>query len=169
LLKKIDYLIIVVDCKPLFFRSVHSQGYNCVTCKKNIKEWRNFQRHITDIHGEAPQVPCSYCKFKSKRKNDLRNHVQRIHGKSLDRVESLLSELLSPFVNEMTNTNDTVECENDLYLNTTCGDNTEPTEQVEDEVVVVEKDEECGQDHDTTSQTSSTASQVSQSRWSGAI
>ena len=76
-------------------------------------------------------------------------------------------KVIDTFVNEMSNINDRVECGNDLSLNTTFVDNTELTEYVEDEVV--QKAEECEKDHDTASQISSTACQVSQSKWSGAI
>ena len=76
------------------------QGYNCVHCKKTINEWKNFQRHMKETHGNHTTFSCSYCPYGTKRRHDLGGHIKRIHRNSLIIADALLTELLSVVFNE---------------------------------------------------------------------
>ena len=79
-------------------RSVHfqgSHGYNCVSCEKSFKAWKNFKRHNEEIHGKPSFFNCSLCPFKSKRRYDLLRHQKGKHrSKNSKFVSSLLDKLL---------------------------------------------------------------------------
>ena len=80
------------------FRTHHvkpGNGYSCIHCKKTMNDWRNYQRHMKESHGNSTLFPCSYCPFKTKRRHDLGGHVKRIHSRGINISCSLLIEILS--------------------------------------------------------------------------